>query len=176
MRFNTKTLIQGLRWTLPLWMLSPRWRGQLTNGVPPGSMRDIRESAIFEGPEGAKRMPLDVHASHEGLYGTIGEMISVCVVLGGVGPHFFSERLFPAVCGKPVPPLSLEEIKKSEDLSEVKNKLEELVDWLSLLGLKRIVVKTMEDRDGVIELVAQQFVQGSMQVALEQYVNSVINL
>ncbi|XP_071229136.1 uncharacterized protein [Salvelinus alpinus] len=148
MRFNTKTLIQGLRWTLPLWMLSPRWRGQLTNGVPPGSMRDIRESAIFEGPEGAKRMPLDVH---------------------GVGPHFFSERLFPAVCGKPVPPLSLEEIKKSEDLSEVKNKLEELVDWLSLLGLKRIVVKTMEDRDGVIELVAQQFVQGSMQVALEQH-------
>lgn len=33
---------------------------------------------------------------------------------------------------------------------------------------KRIVVKTMEDRDGVVELVAQQFVQGSMQVALEQ--------
>lgn len=45
--------------------------------------------------------------------------------------------------------------------------MEESVDWLSLLGLKRIVVKTMEDRDGVVELVAQQFVQGSMQVALE---------
>ncbi|KAM9569301.1 G2/M phase-specific E3 ubiquitin-protein ligase-like [Salvelinus alpinus] len=27
----------------------------------------------------------------------------------------------------------------------------------------------MEDRDGVVELVAQQFVQGSMQVALEQF-------
>uniref|UniRef100_A0A4W5L770 Uncharacterized protein n=1 Tax=Hucho hucho TaxID=62062 RepID=A0A4W5L770_9TELE len=144
-------------------------------------MRDIRDSAIFEGLEGVKRLSLDVHASHEGLYGTIGKMISVYVVHGGVGPHFFSERLFAAVCGKPAPPLSLEEvshttlrahlenIKKAEDLSEVKNKLEELVDWLSLLGLKRIIVKTMEDRDGVVELVAQQFVQGSIKVSLEQF-------
>ncbi|XP_071201633.1 uncharacterized protein K02A2.6 [Salvelinus alpinus] len=59
--------------------------------------------------------------------------------------------------------------KKAEDLSEVKNKLEDSVDWLSLLGLKMIAVKTMEDRDGVVDLVAQQFVQGSMQVALEQF-------
>ncbi|CAB1317930.1 unnamed protein product, partial [Coregonus sp. 'balchen'] len=44
MRFNAKT---GLRWTLPLWTLSPRWRGQLNKGV-------------FEGPEGVKLLSLDV--------------------------------------------------------------------------------------------------------------------
>ncbi|CAB1352350.1 unnamed protein product, partial [Coregonus sp. 'balchen'] len=101
-------------------------------------MRDIRDLAIFEGPEGVKRLSLDVHA----------------------------------VCGKPAPPLSPEEVSHTTlraHLDNVKNKFEESVDWLSLLGLKMIIFKTMEDRDVVVELVAQQFVKGSMQVALEQF-------
>ncbi|KAL0964314.1 hypothetical protein UPYG_G00322130 [Umbra pygmaea] len=110
-------------------------------------MKDIQKCPIFEGPEATKRLSLDVHASHEGLYKTIGKMISVCVVHGGVGPHFFSEQLFAAVCGMPALPLSLEEvshtalrthlekIKKAEDISEVQKKLDNAFDLLSLLGL-----------------------------------------
>ncbi|XP_038866044.1 G2/M phase-specific E3 ubiquitin-protein ligase-like isoform X2 [Salvelinus namaycush] len=178
--FQRKNFNAGAKMDVAFVDVESKAEGAVDQGGPSREYyRLLRDSAIFEGPEGAKWLSLDVHASHEGLYGTIGKMISVCVVHGGVGPHF-SERLFAAVCGNPAPPLSLEEvshttlrahlenIKKAEDLSEVKNKLEESVDWLSLLGLTRIVVKTMEDRDGVVELVAQQFVHGSMQVALEQ--------
>lgn len=48
-------------------------------------------------------------------------MISVCVVLGGVGPHFFSERLFAAVCGKPAPPLNLEEVSHTTLKAHLEN-------------------------------------------------------
>jgi len=37
-------------------------------------------------------------------------MISVCIIHGGMGPHFFSEKLFLQVCGKPSSPATLDEV------------------------------------------------------------------
>jgi hypothetical protein len=44
------------------------------------------------------------------LYTWVAKMIAVCVVHGGVGPHFFSERLFNQICGKPTPPATVDEV------------------------------------------------------------------
>ncbi len=44
------------------------------------------------------------------LYTLIGKMIAVCVVHGGVGPHFFSERLFQQICGIPTSPASVDDV------------------------------------------------------------------
>lgn len=44
------------------------------------------------------------------LYTLIGKMIAVCVVHGGVGPHFFSERLFQQICGIPTSPALMDEV------------------------------------------------------------------
>ena len=44
------------------------------------------------------------------LYTWVAKMIAVCVVHGGVGPHFFSERLFHQICGIPTPPATVDEV------------------------------------------------------------------
>jgi len=44
---------------------------------------------------------------------TIAKMIAVCIVHGGVGPCFFSDRLFMQLCGTCSFPVSLEEIADS---------------------------------------------------------------
>lgn len=49
-------------------------------------------------------------ALHKGLYRQISQMISVCIIHGGIGPHFFSEKLFLQVCGKPTRPATLDEV------------------------------------------------------------------
>ena len=44
------------------------------------------------------------------LYTWVATMIAVCVVHGGVGPHFFSERLFQQICGLPTLPTIVDEV------------------------------------------------------------------
>jgi len=44
------------------------------------------------------------------LYALIGMMISVCVIHGGVGPHFFSKRLFLQMCGGKTEPAVFDEV------------------------------------------------------------------
>lgn len=40
----------------------------------------------------------------------VAKMISVCVVHRGVGPHFFSDRLYQQICGLPTAPVSVEDV------------------------------------------------------------------
>lgn len=44
------------------------------------------------------------------LYALIGKMIVVCIVHGGVGPHFFSKHLFMQLCGINTSPAVLDEV------------------------------------------------------------------
>ncbi|KAF5889713.1 G2/M phase-specific E3 ubiquitin-protein ligase-like [Clarias magur] len=73
-------------------------------------MRAIHESNIFEGHEKTRQLCLDTQALQTKLYTTVGEMIALCVVHGGVGPHFFFERLFQQICGLPTPPTMVDEV------------------------------------------------------------------
>ncbi len=51
-----------------------------------------------------------VTALHTGLYRLVGTMISVCLIHGGVAPHFFSDRLYNQISGKPTGPASMADI------------------------------------------------------------------
>ncbi|XP_051980614.1 uncharacterized protein LOC127641796 [Xyrauchen texanus] len=66
-------------------------------------MRAVHQSNIFEGHEKDRQLSLDTQALQTQLYTWVAKMIAVCVVHGGVGPHFFSERLFHQICGIPTP-------------------------------------------------------------------------
>lgn len=44
------------------------------------------------------------------MYMWVAKMISVCVVHGGVGPHFFSDRLYQQICGLPTAPVRVEDV------------------------------------------------------------------
>lgn len=44
------------------------------------------------------------------MYMWVAKMIAVCVVHGGVGPHFFSDRLYQQICGLPTSPVRVEDV------------------------------------------------------------------
>lgn len=64
---------------------------------------------------------------------TIAKMIAVCIVHGGVGPHFFSDHLFMQLCGQCTLPVSLEEIADSS----FREKLSKVIVTLDLSHLHR---------------------------------------
>jgi hypothetical protein len=56
---------------------------------------------------------------NRGTYVTIGKMISICIVHGGVGPHVFSARLLCQLTGEPAPPVDVMEIDDEELRSQI---------------------------------------------------------
>ncbi|XP_058625944.1 uncharacterized protein LOC131536818 [Onychostoma macrolepis] len=143
-------------------------------------MREIQRSKIFEGPEDNRLLALDTHALENGLYMTIAKMIAVCVVHGGVGPHFFSDRLFMQLCGQCTLPVSLEEIADSsfrEKLSKIKeadsvenanSAISDAGDSLNMMGALRYI-SSLEESDSLVQSAAEYFVNGRTNLALRQF-------
>lgn len=99
-------------------------------------MRAIHQSNVFEGHENDRHLALDTSGQYSFLffssqflrmencqltfffslaleskmYNCIGKMISVCLVHGGIGPHFFSQRLYDQICGTLSQPTLVEEV------------------------------------------------------------------
>ncbi|MED6278758.1 hypothetical protein CHARACLAT_027241 [Characodon lateralis] len=79
------------------------------------------------------------------LYYFVAKMFIVCVVHGGVGAHFFSERLFQQICGLPTAPVRVEDlhdhklweqllkIQEAETTEEANFAIQEAVDSLSIM-------------------------------------------
>ncbi|XP_058628876.1 uncharacterized protein LOC131538781 [Onychostoma macrolepis] len=61
-------------------------------------MREIHSCEIFDGEDWKKTLACNYKALYNGIYKLVGRMIAVCLVHGGVEPHFFPERLFCQVC------------------------------------------------------------------------------
>ncbi|KAI7789966.1 putative G2/M phase-specific E3 ubiquitin-protein ligase-like [Triplophysa rosa] len=143
-------------------------------------MREIQTSRIFEGPENNRLLALDTHALENGLYSTIGKMIAVCIIHGGVGPHFFSDRLFMQLFGKCTPPVSLEEIadrsfrekllkiKDADSVQKSHATISDAVDCLSMMGALRYI-SSLEERDSLVQSAADYFVNGRTVLALRQF-------
>ncbi|XDV24099.1 hypothetical protein PO909_028364, partial [Leuciscus waleckii] len=143
-------------------------------------MREIQISKIFEGPEDNRLLALDTHALENGLYMTIAKMIAVCIVHGGVGPRFFSDRLFMQLCGTCTLPVSLEEIADScfrEKLTKIKeadsvlkanSAISDAGDSLNMMGALRYI-SSLEERDSLIQSAAEYFVNGRINLALRQF-------
>ncbi|KAF5897297.1 G2/M phase-specific E3 ubiquitin-protein ligase-like, partial [Clarias magur] len=131
-------------------------------------MRAIHESNIFEGHEKTRQLCLDTQALQTKLYTIVGEMIAVCVVHGGVGPHF--ERLFQQICGLPTPPTMVDEvgdhtfreqlikIKEAMTAQEANSAIAEAADSVSIIGVLRHV-SNLEEKDSIVQSAVDQFVE-----------------
>ncbi|KAM9486989.1 G2/M phase-specific E3 ubiquitin-protein ligase-like isoform 2-T2 [Clarias gariepinus] len=135
-------------------------------------MRAIHESNVFEGHEKNRQLCLDTQALQTKLYTVVGKMIAVCVVHGGVGPHFFSERLFQKICGLPTPPTM---IKEAMTTQEANSAIAEAADSLSIIGALRHV-SSLEEKDSLVQSAADFFVNGRMQTALDQFLEGLRTL
>ncbi|CAL8234386.1 unnamed protein product [Boreogadus saida] len=144
-------------------------------------MKAIHQSSIFEGPETDKRLTLDTCALEGKLYTQIARMISVCVIHGSVAPNFFSERLFSQLCDKHTHPATLEEvsdvtfkekllkIKEATTVGDAKAAIEEAEESLAIVGACRSIT-TLKQRDALVQSAVDFFVEGRLNVALQQFV------
>ncbi|XP_051948348.1 G2/M phase-specific E3 ubiquitin-protein ligase-like [Xyrauchen texanus] len=143
-------------------------------------MREIQISKIFEGPEDNRLLALDTHALENGLYTTIAKMIAVCIIHGGVGPRFFSDRLFMQLCGTCTLPASLEEIadrcfreklskiKEADSVQKANSAISDAGDSLNMMGALRYI-SSLEERDSLVQSAAEYFVNGRTNLALRQF-------
>ncbi|XP_039678117.1 G2/M phase-specific E3 ubiquitin-protein ligase-like isoform X2 [Perca fluviatilis] len=142
-------------------------------------MRAVHQSNIFEGHEKDRQLSLDTQALQTKLYTWVAKMIAVCVVHGGVGPHFFSERLFHQICGIPTPPATVDEvgdhtfreqlikIQEAITVQEANTAIAEAADSLSIIGSLRHV-SSLKEKDSLVQSAADFFVNGRLVTALDQ--------
>ncbi|XP_077099151.1 uncharacterized protein LOC143750154 isoform X2 [Siphateles boraxobius] len=120
----------------------------------------------------------DILALDTRLYALIGMMISVCVIHGGVGPHFFSKRLFLQLCGKNTEPAVFEvgdhsfkekllKIKEAETVELANNAISEAEDSLSIMGALR-TVRSLQERDFLVQSALGFYTNGRTRAALAQ--------
>ncbi|XP_032363460.1 G2/M phase-specific E3 ubiquitin-protein ligase [Etheostoma spectabile] len=143
-------------------------------------MRAVHQSNIFEGHEKDRQLSLDIQALQTKLYTWVAKMIAVCVVHGGVGPHFFSERLFHQICGKATPPATVDEvgdhtfreqlikIQEATTVQDANSAIAEAADSLSIIGALRHV-SSLQEKDSLSQSAADFFVNGRLATALEQF-------
>ncbi|CAL8363225.1 unnamed protein product [Boreogadus saida] len=82
-------------------------------------MRAILASRFFVGPEDSKHLSLDSIGLNRGTYVSIGKLIAICIVHGGVGPYVFSARLLCQLTGEAAPPVDVMEIDDEDLRSQI---------------------------------------------------------
>ncbi|ROI69467.1 G2/M phase-specific E3 ubiquitin-protein ligase [Anabarilius grahami] len=150
-------------------------------------MRAVHQSNIFEGHEKDRQLSLDTQALQTKLYMWVAKIIALCVVHGGVGPHFFSERLFHQICGIPTCPATVDEvgdhtfreqlikIQEATTVREANGAIAEAADSLSIIGALRHV-SSLEEKDSLVQSAADFFVSGRLATALDQFVEGLKTL
>ncbi|XP_077057358.1 G2/M phase-specific E3 ubiquitin-protein ligase-like [Siphateles boraxobius] len=143
-------------------------------------MRAIHQSNVFQGHEKDRSLALDTQALENRLYASVGKMIAMCVVHGGVGPHFFSERLFQQICGMPTSSASVDEvgdhtlreqlikIQEATTVQEANCAIAEAANSLSIIGALRYT-SHLTERNSLIQSAAEFFVNGRLRAALDQF-------
>ncbi|XP_027892549.1 uncharacterized protein LOC114156365 isoform X3 [Xiphophorus couchianus] len=150
-------------------------------------MRAIHQSNVFEGHENDRHLALDTSGLESKMYNCIGKMISVCLVHGGIGPHFFSQRLYDQICGTLSQPTLVEEvvnhsfrqqlikIQDTNTIVEANEAIMQAADTLSTVGALRRVT-TLEERDSLVQSAADFFVNGRVCIALQQFMEGLKTL
>ncbi|XP_041864838.1 G2/M phase-specific E3 ubiquitin-protein ligase-like [Melanotaenia boesemani] len=144
-------------------------------------MKAIHGCCLFEGHEKDQHLALSTEALETKMYLFVAKMISVCVVHGGVGPHFFSERLYQQICGLPTAPVKVEDVsdhklreqlmktQEAETIEEANIAVEEAADSLNIIGSLRRVTK-MEEKDSLVRSAVEFLMNGRMRDATDQFV------
>ncbi|XP_049926216.1 G2/M phase-specific E3 ubiquitin-protein ligase-like isoform X2 [Epinephelus moara] len=158
--------------------------GSVDNGGPTREfltllMKALMSSRFFVGPASSKNLGLDSIGLSRGTYKVIGNIISVSVVHGGVGPHVLSKRLLCRLTGETTPPVDLMEvededlrnqfqkIKQAATTGEVQEAALEAASSLSLLGSLSII-RTLSDRDDIISSALSYYLEGRLDAPLKQ--------
>ncbi|XP_050951519.1 uncharacterized protein LOC127154155 [Labeo rohita] len=135
---------------------------------------------LIQGHEKDRSLALDIQALETTLYASVGKMIALCVTHGGVGPHFFSERLFQQICGVPTSPASVDEIgdhtlreqlikiQEATTVLEANCAITEAADSLSIIGAL-IYTSSLTGRNSLVQSAAEFFVNGRLRAALDQF-------
>ncbi|XP_041854877.1 G2/M phase-specific E3 ubiquitin-protein ligase-like [Melanotaenia boesemani] len=144
-------------------------------------LKAIHGCCVFEGHEKDRHLALSTEALETKMYLFVAKMISVCVVHGGVGPHFFSERLYQQICGLPTAPVKVEDVsdhklreqlmkvQEAETIEEANIAVEEAADSLNIIGSLRRVTK-MEEKDSLVRSAVEFLMNGRMRDATDQFV------
>ncbi|KAI2650850.1 G2/M phase-specific E3 ubiquitin-protein ligase [Labeo rohita] len=117
------------------------------HGIKPFSTLYILWTSPLDnlGHEKDRSLALDIQALETTLYASVGKMIALCVTHGGVGPHFFSERLFQQICGVPTSPAS-----EATTVLEANCAITEAADSLSIIGAL-IYTSSLTGRNSLVQ-------------------------
>ncbi|XP_077061056.1 G2/M phase-specific E3 ubiquitin-protein ligase-like [Siphateles boraxobius] len=114
------------------------------------------------------------------MYKLVGQMIAVCLVHGGVEPHFFSQRLLCQVCNlqPPVPDIQqivdydfrekMIKIQSAHNVNDAQCAIMEASDQLAMLGSLRHI-QTLEERDDLVESATKFFLDNRLRDSLDQF-------
>nr|XP_023665910.1 uncharacterized protein LOC111842969 isoform X2 [Paramormyrops kingsleyae] len=142
-------------------------------------MRQLQGHQIFEGPLEARNLALDSVALHNNTYRIVGQMLAVCLIQGGVSPHFFSQRLVNQLLSLPSAPATIEEvvdhglrtklekISSAETLEDARQAVNEAADELALMGALRHL-QSLDDSKQLMEAVLHFYCEGRIQAAIQQ--------
>ncbi|PIK37561.1 hypothetical protein BSL78_25606 [Apostichopus japonicus] len=160
--------------------------GVVDNGGPTREffrllVKEATASHIFDGPPGARTLALSTQALSNRTYREAGMFIALSLIHGGPGPMCFSEALYQRLSGSPLTcQLTVDDIqdtlvqdvlKKISDavtLEDVVQEVEESQDVLSILGSIR-QIKSLADRDLLVEDAVTFYLFGRVQAALDQF-------
>ncbi|XP_067314252.1 uncharacterized protein [Pseudorasbora parva] len=150
-------------------------------------MQEIQHCKIFEGPEESRSLALLGDAVQEGLYRTIGKMISVAVVQGGLPINFFSERLYSQISALPPPNFTLEEVADHDirnqlekintagSVEEARAAISAFADTLGVMGAFNYI-KNFEERDQVVRIALKFYLQDRLSQAITQLKEGLMTL
>ncbi|XP_045898288.1 G2/M phase-specific E3 ubiquitin-protein ligase-like isoform X2 [Micropterus dolomieu] len=124
---------------------------------------------------------------HNNTYRLVGQMLAVCLIHGGVSPHFFSKRLFNQVCGLPPSPATIEEvvdhslraklekISSAVALQDARQAVNEAAEELAMMGALRHL-RSLDHRGELMEAVLQFHCEGRIYAALQQFKEGLTSL
>ncbi|XP_041960192.1 G2/M phase-specific E3 ubiquitin-protein ligase-like isoform X2 [Alosa sapidissima] len=149
--------------------------------------RDIQHSRIFEGPEESRSRALDGGALQDGLYRTIGRMLAVAFIQGGLPVHFFSDRLYSQISGLPSPKYRvedvvdydirsiLEKISTAGTVEAARLEVMAAAETLGVMGALKFI-NNLEDRDVVVQIALQFYLEDRLAQALTQFKEGLLTL
>ncbi|KAF4114102.1 hypothetical protein G5714_004325 [Onychostoma macrolepis] len=113
-------------------------------------MREIHSCEIFDGEDWKKTLACNSKALYNGMYKLVGRMIAVCLVHGGVEPHFFFRKeCFVRLCWGHIQTLEdrdnlVESATKFFTENRLRDSLEQFKEGLECLGLLPLMQKHPE--------------------------------
>ncbi|XP_016305880.1 G2/M phase-specific E3 ubiquitin-protein ligase-like [Sinocyclocheilus anshuiensis] len=152
---------------------------------------ESRLDLVFVDESGVGKGAVD-EALHNGVYRLAGQMVAVCLIQGGVSPHFSSHRRFRQICGLPSLPPSIEEVADPEfqdklcklcafhsfsyqiasavTLENAREAISGATDELTVMGaLCYCYLNSMTQRDELMTAILEFYTEGRIYAALQQF-------